>query len=224
MMASSNFPQLPAMTATRILIAEDDGLILQDLRERLESMDYEVSGMTPHAQEALELAQSLKPDLVLMDIQLPGDMDGIEAAERLRGLGVPVVYVTGCCNERTLARAQVTEPCGYVLKPYQTRELRTAIEIGLYKHRVERPREREAQRREATLAGVNTLTSLLPICCYCKKIKDGEGRWSEVEVYIAKLNNASFTHGMCPCCFERVKKQLDTLEENSSIVRSMMRR
>jgi len=209
MMASTNLPVVSVMSATRILIAEDDGLIVQDLRERLESLDYEVSGTTPHAREVIELAESLRPDLVLMDIQLPGEMDGIQAAERLRVLNVPFVYVTGCCNDRMLARAQVTEPCGYVLKPYQTRELRTAIEIGLYKHRVERQRER---------------AGLLPICCYCKKIKDVEGRWGEVEAYISKLTGASFTHGMCPCCFERVKKQLDTLEENSSIVRSMIRR
>lgn len=224
MIASSNFLQHSVASATRILIAEDDDLILQDLRERLESMDYEVSGTTPHGSEVLELAQNLRPDLVLMDIHLPGEMDGIQAAERLRVLDVPVVYVTGCCNDRMLARAQVTEPYGYVLKPYQTRELRTAIEIGLYKHRVGRQRERAVQQLEAALASVKKLTGLLPICCYCKKIKDVEGRWSEIEAYISKHTDASFTHGMCPCCFERVKKQLDTLEQNSSIVRSMIRR
>ena len=222
MMASTNFPQLPVMSATRILIAEDDSLIVQDLRERLESMDYEVSGTTPHAGEVFELARNLRPDLVLMDIQLPGEMDGIQAAERLRVLDVPVVYVTGCCNDRMLARAQVTEPCGFVLKPYQTRELRTAIEIGLYKHRVERQRECAVQRLEAALASAKKLTGLLPICCYCKKIKDVEGRWSEIEAYISKHTDASFTHGMCPCCFERVKKQLDALAENGSAVRSMV--
>ena len=185
------------MSATRILIAEDDGLIVQDLRERLESLDYEVSGTTPHAREVIELAESLRPDLVLMDIQLPGEMDGIQAAERLRVLNVPFVYVTGCCNDRMLARAQVTEPCGYVLKPYQTRELRTAIEIGLYKHRVERQRER---------------AGLLPICCYCKKIKDDAGIWNQIETYIMLRTSASFTHGMCPDCFETVKKQIEAAE------------
>jgi len=222
MLSSRNLLQHSVASATRILIAEDDDLILQDLRDRLESMDYEVSGTTPHGGEVIELAQNLRPDLVLMDIQLPGEMDGIQAAERLRMLDVPVVYVTGCCNDRTLARAQVTEPCGYVLKPYQTRELRTAIEIGLYKHRVERLRESEVKRHETVLATVKTLTGLLPICCYCKKIKDDGGRWSEVEAYISKLTNVSFTHGMCPCCFERVKKQLDALAENGSAVRSMV--
>jgi len=210
------------MAATRILIAEDDGLIVQDLRERLESLDYEVSGTTPHAREALDLAQSLRPDLVLMDIQLPGEMDGIEAAEQLRALDVPVVYVTGCCDGPILERAQVTEPCGYILKPYETRELRTTIEIGLYKHRVERERDRGHQRLQDTLASVKTLAGLLPICCYCKKIKDGEGRWSEVEAYIMKHTDASFTHGMCPCCFERVKKQLEVLAENGSVPGSIL--
>jgi CheY-like chemotaxis protein len=223
MMASTKLPELSVMSATRILIAEDDSFIVQDLRERLESMDYEISGTTPHGCEVFELARNLKPDLVLMDIHLPGETDGIEAAERLRGLDVPVVYVTGCCNDRTLARAQVTEPCGYVLKPYQTRELRTAIEIGLYKHRVERQREREVQGREAALPGVKTSPGLLPICCYCKKIKDDRGRWGDVEAYISKLTNISFTHGMCPCCFERVKKQLDAIAQNEGSVPRMIR-
>ncbi len=223
-MVSTNLPELSVAASTRILIAEDDGLIAQDLCDRLESLDYEVSGTTPYALEVLELAQRQRPDMVLMDIQLPGEMDGIEAAERLRALDVPVVYVTGCCSAPILARAQVTEPCGYILKPYQTRELRTAIEIGLYKHRVEKQRQRAAQQLEAALASVKTLTGLLPICCYCKKIKDVEGRWSEVEAFISKHTDASFTHGMCPCCFERVKNQLDALEQNGSALRSMLRR
>ena len=205
------------MRKRRIIIAEDDALIVDDMKGRLESLGYEVSRTTPSAQEAVLLVQGLKPDLVLMDIQLPGEMDGIEAAEQLRALDVPVVYVTGCCDGPILQRAQVTEPCGYILKPYETRELRTTIEIGLYKHRVERERDRGHQRLQDTLASVKTLAGLLPICCYCKKIKDGEGRWSEVEAYIMKHTDASFTHGMCPCCFERVKKQLDVLAENGSV-------
>src|SRR2546422_225291 len=125
------------MSKKQILIAEDDALIAHDMKERLESLDYEVSRTTPHAQEAVVLAQSLRRDLVLRDTGLPGELDGIEAAERIRALQVPVVYVTGYCDGPILERAKLSEPYGYILKPYQTRDFKTAIEMGLYKHRVE---------------------------------------------------------------------------------------
>src|SRR5436190_22230510 len=207
------------MRTKQIIIAEDDALIVEDMKARLESLGYEVSRTTSCAQEAVFLVQGLKPDLVLMDIQLPGEMDGIQAAEQIRPLHVPVVYVTGYCDGPVLERAKLTEPYGYVLKPYQTRDLKAAIEIGLYKHRAERDRERLLQD---AFAKVKALTGLLSICAYCKKIKDEVGYWSEIENYIMRHTDASFTHGMCPDCFERLKKQLDGLQETGGAVGSIV--
>ena len=207
------------MRKRQLIIAEDDALIVDDMKGRLESLGYEVSRTTPYAQEAVLLVQGLKPDLVLMDIQLPGEMDGIEAAEQIRPLHVPVVYVTGYCDGPILERAKLTEPYGYIIKPYQTRDLKAAIELGLYKHRAERDRDRLVQD---ALAKVKALSGLLSICAYCKKIKDDEGYWGEIENYIMRHSNASFTHGMCPDCFARLKKQLDELQENGGGVGSIV--
>src|SRR5690349_18708217 len=104
----------PNMLKPQILIAEDDALIVCDMKDRLESLGYEVLATAQRAREALVLVQDLKPDMVLMDIQLPGEMDGITAAEQIRMLHIPVVYVTGYCDGPLLERAKLTEPYGYI--------------------------------------------------------------------------------------------------------------
>jgi CheY-like chemotaxis protein len=201
-----------------ILIAEDDALFAEDLRNRLESLNYSVCGHTASAKEAVNLARSLKPDLVLMDIQLPGEIDGIEAAYQIRALGLPLVFVTGYWDGPTLQRAKLTGPCGYILKPFETADLAIGIEIGLHNHHAhaECVRHRNDERVREAVANVNTLSGLLPICAYCKKIKEETGDWTGVEFYIMKRTKASFTHGMCPECFERVKQQLDALQKGDA--------
>src|SRR2546422_475577 len=126
---------------------------------------------TGGADDALRLTHELMPDLVLMDIRLQPEMDGIQAAEQLRALAIPVVFLTAYSDAATLERAKLTEPCGYILKPFETRELEIVIEMGLYKHRMEQERQGLIQRLQQALASVKTLTGLLPICAYCKKIK-----------------------------------------------------
>jgi len=206
----------PNMLKPQILIAEDDALIVCDMKDRLESLGYEVLATAQRAREALVLVESLKPDLVLMDIQLPGGMDGITAAAQIRMLHIPVVYVTGYCDGPLLERAKLTEPYGYILKPYETRDFKTTIEMGLYKHRIERERDQLIKGLQQSLTKVSALAGLLSICAYCKKIKEDTGRWREIEMYIAEHSQASFTHGMCPECFKRVKKQLDDFGEAGS--------
>src|SRR6266446_5494342 len=196
----------------RILIAEDDPLTALDLKERLESLNYEVSATTSRGREAVSLAQRLIPDLILMDIQLPGEIDGIEAAKQLRALHLPVVYVTGYYDGAILQRAKATEPYGYILKPYDTPNLKTSIEVGIHKHRAEREREHLAQRLQDALTSAKILSGLLSICAYCKKIKDDAGTWNQIEAYIMLRTSATFTHGMCPDCFENVRKQLEAFE------------
>jgi CheY-like chemotaxis protein len=215
-------PEAESCPKAQILIAEDDDLIVCDMKSRLESLNYEVTATTPRAKEALALARSLKPDIVLMDIQLPGEMDGIAAAEGIRRLQIPFIYVTGYCDGPLLERAKRTEPYGYILKPYETRDFKTAIEVGLHKHRVESEREKLLKRLQDSLSKVNSLAGLLSICAYCKRIKEDAGYWREIEMYIAERSQASFTHGMCPDCFQRVKKQLDELGETGSKRDSMV--
>ena len=138
------------MTAARILVVEDEAVVALDLRTRLTRLGYEVVGVATTGDEAVAIAQEQRPDLTLMDIRLRSTMDGIEAAEKIRTqVGLPVVYLTAHADEATVDRARVTEPFGYILKPFDERELRTVIETALYKHGAEQ-RLRESERRYAT--------------------------------------------------------------------------
>jgi PAS domain S-box-containing protein len=143
------------VNATTILIVEDERIVARDIQNRLTRLGYAVAGVTRFGEEAIRLATELRPDLVLMDIRLAGAMDGVTAAQEIRNrLQLPVIYLTAYADEETLRRARVTEPLGYILKPFEERELRTAIEMALYKHQAER-KLRESERRYAiTLSSI----------------------------------------------------------------------
>ena len=126
------------MTQARILIVEDEIIVAMDLQHELTDLGYRVIDLVSSGPAAVEKAAQTRPDLVLMDIRLTGDMDGIEAAEQIRTtLNLPVVYLTAYADDDTLGRAKITEPFGYIVKPYQERDLYTTIEMALYKHRMD---------------------------------------------------------------------------------------
>jgi PAS domain S-box-containing protein len=126
------------MSEVKILIVEDESIVAMDIKHRAEGLGYEVTAITPSGEEALENVISNRPDLVLMDIVLKGEMDGIEAAQKIRdAYDIPVVYLTAYSDERTLKRAKITEPFGYIIKPFEDRELHSAVEVALYKHQME---------------------------------------------------------------------------------------
>lgn len=126
------------MSNSKILIVEDEAVVSLDISRRLEKMGYEVVGRVASGEEALAIAQETSPDLVLMDINLQGEMDGIETAEQIyEQAQIPVIYLTAYAGESTLQRAKQTKPYGYILKPFKERELRAAIEIALSRHQAE---------------------------------------------------------------------------------------
>ncbi len=132
--------------ATRnILIVEDERVVARDLQRSLADLGYDVPATAATAEQALALATQHCPDLVLMDIRIKGDRDGIETAELLRGrFDVPIVYLTAYADDETLERAKKTQPLGYLLKPVKPNELRSTVEIALHKHQLDkRLRERE---------------------------------------------------------------------------------
>ena len=134
------------MTKASILVVEDEHIVARDIAARLQRRGYLVVGIASTAQEAIEGTGTHRPDLVLMDIMLKGDVDGIAAADQIRDLyDVPVVYLTAFADDQTLARAKVTDAFGYILKPFEERELTITIDMALYKHRME-TRLRESER------------------------------------------------------------------------------
>ncbi len=201
------------MANEKILVVEDEGIVLLHIRRTLESLGYIVAGTATGGKEAIMNAMSVRPDLVLMDIVLKGEIDGIDAAEKIRNLfHIPVIYLTAHADESTLQRARVTEPFGYIVKPFRERDLHIAIQFALYKAHMEAERDVLVRQLRDALAEVKTLSGLIPICASCKKIRNDEGFWDQVEFYISSRTDAKFSHGLCPECAKKIDPDFDGAE------------
>ena len=136
----------------RIIVVEDEAIVARDIEQQLLGLGYDLVGHATTGEQAVALTDELLPDLVLMDIQLAGDMDGIDAAQAIREqFSVPVVFLTAFAADDTLARAKLTEPFGYILKPFSERELRTVMEMALYKSQAETNLRESALHTQAIL-------------------------------------------------------------------------
>jgi len=139
----------------KILVVEDESIVAKDIQRSLQKMDYDVPALASTGRSAIKKAGEFSPDLILMDIVLKGDMDGIEAANEIMSqYHIPVVYLTAFSDEEMLARAKITEPFGYLIKPFDEKELHTTIEMALYKNKM----ERRLRSNESLLS--TTLTSI----------------------------------------------------------------
>jgi two-component system, cell cycle sensor histidine kinase and response regulator CckA len=138
-----------------IFIVEDERLVAEDIRLSLISSGYTVTGIAASRDQAVEAIGRTSPDLVLMDIILKGSGDGIETAQIVRArFDIPVLYLTAHADLATLRRARISEPFGYVVKPFEERELLTAIEMALYRHRAEKRLEEKEQWLATILASI----------------------------------------------------------------------
>jgi PAS domain S-box-containing protein len=139
------------MADTRLLVVEDESIVAMDIKHRAEGMGYKVMGIASSGEEAISKTAEFQPDLILMDIVLKGKMDGVQAAQIIREkYEIPVVYLTAYSDEKTLGRAKLTGPFGYIIKPFEDRELHSAVEIALYKHQMD-SKLKESEERYRTL-------------------------------------------------------------------------
>lgn len=329
------------MSKTKVFVVEDESIVARDIQVCLEGMGYEVAGTAASGLDALKLVGETRPGAVLMDIMLQGEMDGIETAELIRTrYNIPVIFLTAYDDDTILGRAKLTGPFGYIIKPFEDKDLRLAIEVASYKHKMEeelrlsreqyrsiletagaipwemdtvaamfrylgpqteailgyRPEklrdfndfldhvpedhkdevrrfyltvgeeragtqveypftssegetiwlkdtgtisapeegggvlrgfmldiswrkfaEEEMERYitdlQAALEKIRTLQGMLPICAWCKKIRDDKGYWQQVEIYIEDHSDAAFTHSMCPDCKSRMETELGEYKE-----------
>ena len=145
----------PVASPARIFVVEDEMIISKDIQRTLCSLGYEVAGHAVSGASAIERTREVQPDLVLMDIHIKGDLDGIQTAGIIgSALQVPVVYLTAFADPATIERAKETMPFGYLIKPFEERELQTAIEMALYKHRAERQLAQNQALLQATLDSI----------------------------------------------------------------------
>ncbi len=152
------------MSTSNILIVEDERITAEDIKKALKSAGYEVPAIVSSGEEAIKVSEEIQPDLVIMDIKLEGEMDGIEAAEKIRSkLGIPIIYLTAFSDDKTVQRAKITEPScfiikqpyGFLRKPFDESELSSAIEITLYRHRLEKRLRKHDQWLGAMLRSIS---------------------------------------------------------------------
>ena len=306
-----------------LMVVDDETIISMQLESRLKQLGYDVTGNASSAEEAINLAKQLQPDLILMDIVMPGKLDGIEAAGIIRReLDIPVIFLTAWADEELVKRAKNAQPYGYIVKPYNEREIQATIEVVLHKigidrhlknqerhlrsiintlddavlsygddnriifaneaaeaifgytvaeligkpvsmlivpeyidiftdhshavvdsdsendiettfHLVARNKQWQEVQMDVTLVPsdssklpvitmishlhidlpptemVETLQQVLPICSSCKKVRDENGHWLEIEAYLKKRFNIDFTHSICPSCVRRLYPDID---------------
>ena len=150
------------VTPARILIVEDERVVALDIRYRLQSFGYTAIDIVVSGEDAIARTSATRPDLVLMDIKLKGEMDGVTAAEVIRlKFNIPVVYLTANSDPETLRRARITEPFGFILKPIEERDLHTIIEMALYKHTAERQLRESESRYRGVIDNISIGISLL---------------------------------------------------------------
>ncbi|OQA01486.1 MAG: putative transcriptional regulatory protein pdtaR [Bacteroidetes bacterium ADurb.Bin408] len=123
------------MAKLKILVVEDENIVAKDIQNSLTKLGYKVSGVVNSGEKAIAEVDESRPDLVLMDIMLKGKIDGIDTAKILRErYDIPVIFLTAYADENTLEKAKISEPYGYIIKPFKEKELQTTIEMAVYKH------------------------------------------------------------------------------------------
>jgi DNA-binding response OmpR family regulator len=188
------------------LVVDDEEKVLEYLSKRLRKYNYHVETCSS-GEEALEKVKVCDFDVVILDVVLPG-IDGYEVCHRLKsdnktsGIMVLILSVKNALEERL--KGYEVEADDYVCKPFDPKELHAKVQILLRLKNAIDQRNRVIHELEEALTKLKTLSGLLPICASCKKIRDDEGYWSQIESYIRIHSNAEFSHGLCPNCAKRL--------------------
>jgi diguanylate cyclase len=198
------------MSNKKILIVEDESIIAEDISDSLISRGYSITGIVYSGEEAIESAAQFRPDLVLMDVNLQGEIDGITAAEEIRSrFQIPVVYLTAYADENTLRRVNATKPFGYIVKPFEEKNLHTTIQIALHRHQHDcltnlpnRSLLREQLR--LLLDTQKELPAIIPV----------------VTLSLDRINriNSTLGHDIGDCVLCKVAERLSNCTENINIV------
>jgi DNA-binding response OmpR family regulator len=190
-----------------ILVVDDQPANLKVLLSFLQEHNYRVY-MVDSGQRALDILPKVQPDLVLLDVMMPG-MNGFEICKRIKAdkelAALPIIFMTALDSVGDKVAGFSAGAVDYITKPFQQVEVLARIST----HITLRKREREL---EEALEEIKTLTGILPICAYCKQIRNDNGYWQQVEEYITQHSQAMFSHGVCPTCYKKVMEHLDATD------------
>lgn len=189
----------------RILVVDDNAANIDVMLAFLEAEGYDLSIATT-GEMALKIARHSAPHLILLDVMMPG-MDGFATCRELkaeeRTMDIPVIFVTAKKEVEDIVKGFASGGVDYISKPFRQEEVLSRVATHLKLRRLLITQERLIAKLNAALAEVNTLRGLLPICSYCKKIKDKKGAWKKLETYLRTHTQADFSHGICPDCLQK---------------------
>lgn len=188
----------------QVLIAEDDALVSDVIQNQVEKIGYLIAGRVSDGKQAVEMTKLLNPDIILMDIVMP-ELDGLEATRLIQEqCPTPVVLLTAHDNMELVIQASQAGAGAYLVKPTNSREIERTIAIAIARFSDLTELRRLNTELHQALDEIKTLRGMLPICASCKKIRDEEGYWHEVEIYIEEHSQATFTHGICQECCKKL--------------------
>ncbi len=207
----------------RILVAEDDVTSRIILQSILLKWGYDVLSVSDGTAAWNILQDQDAPSLVILDWVMPG-LDGIEICRKLRHAETSarplyIILLTGRGSKEDIVIGLEAGADDYITKPFDNDELRARVQVGRRVVQLQTDLSRHVQKLQDALDHIKTLQGILPICSYCKKIRDDQNYWQQVESYISKTTDARFTHSICPECFEKeVKPQLDEIKRKKGIL------
>jgi len=198
-----------------VLIADDDVVTRRLLETTLKSWGYEVYAAADGAEALRILEDEPRPDIAVLDWMMP-ERDGPEICRIIRAksqtVPVYIILLTALGSRQSIVQGLQAGADDYITKPFDREELRARLEVGRRFVELQRSLAERVQQLEDALARVKQLQGLVPICSYCKKIRNDKNFWQQVDAYVSEHSEAQFSHGICPECYEKiVKPELDNL-------------
>lgn len=195
----------------KVLVVDDNAANIDVILTFLEGDGYDLSIATS-GEMALKIARHSVPDLILMDVMMPG-MDGYETCRELKAdpvtAQIPIIFVTAKKEMADVVNGFRSGGVDYISKPFRQEEMQSRVSTHISLRKMILAQERLIKQLNDALAEVNTLRGLLPICSYCKKIKDEKGKWKKLERYLREHSGAKFSHGICDECFKKIDMEIE---------------
>ena len=191
---------------TTILIVDDNNQNLQVLGTMLQDFDFNVA-FSDNGARAIAVARKIVPDLILLDVMMP-EMDGFEVCRQLKSDAatrmIPIIFLTAKTDPQSIVDGFDLGAVDYVTKPFNKSELMARVRTHIALRRSQRDLEQRNRDLQKALEEIKTLRGIIPICASCKKIRDDEGLWKQIELYIQSHSEASFSHSICPDCARKL--------------------
>ena len=193
-MSMEGFKQL------RVLVVDDDALISNVIQDELESGGHVVIGRAADGRQAVKMAEELKPDAILMDVEMP-EMDGIQATRQIQAkCPCPVVLLTAYDDQTLVSLASQAGAGAYLVKPPDAAALSRTLAIAVARFADLMELRRLNAELQKALSEIKTLRGILPICAWCRKVRGDKGYWQQVEAYVHEHTDTEFSHSICPDC------------------------